>query len=179
MYKDYSNMVQNLKAKDYVTISERMKNPNTFDIVHALLGILSEEEELSNAIDVVNLKEELGDLLFYSVLGLEAIGHTIEEAISYLDPDSSDFSYSVAADVIKRIVIYGKTLGDENYREELFHYFGGIVAYINKTMNIQEIIEMNRAKLERKRYKSGSFSETEALNRDVQQERSELEKHNK
>jgi len=60
------------------------------NMIHAILGIQSELSELTEAlvgavtsgkrIDVVNVKEEAGDILWYTAMLLRAIGSSFEEA---------------------------------------------------------------------------------------------------
>ena len=60
------------------------------DIVHAILGIVTEATELAEAllisfqqgtpIDEVNLLEEIGDIMWYQAVALNALGKTFERA---------------------------------------------------------------------------------------------------
>lgn len=59
------------------------------DLMHACLGLVSESGEFSDALkkehaygrplDVTNLREELGDILWYVALGCRALNVTMEE----------------------------------------------------------------------------------------------------
>jgi NTP pyrophosphatase (non-canonical NTP hydrolase) len=61
------------------------------DFLHAALGVATESGEVvdiikkhlyyGKEIDMVHLKEELGDLLWYITLCLDTLGSTLEEAI--------------------------------------------------------------------------------------------------
>lgn len=90
--KTHSEMVQQLKSKDYSKIADRLvQSQEAIDILHAILGIFTEGAEMADALkrhifygttlDVVNLKEESGDLLWYIQLLLTALGVTLEEAL--------------------------------------------------------------------------------------------------
>jgi NTP pyrophosphatase (non-canonical NTP hydrolase) len=85
-------MVQQLKASDYEAIAERMTaTPRVIDIDHAITGIFTEGAEMADAfkrykyygteLDTVNLKEEIGDLLWYVQLLCSSLDTTIEEAM--------------------------------------------------------------------------------------------------
>jgi NTP pyrophosphatase (non-canonical NTP hydrolase) len=85
-------MVQRLKASDYEAIAERMTTtPQVIDIDHAITGIFTEGAEMADAfkrykyygteLDTVNLKEEIGDLLWYVQLLCASLDTTIEEAM--------------------------------------------------------------------------------------------------
>ena len=78
-------------------------SPQQQQIIHAILGIITEAGELAEALiealgnvqigkcsledafDHVNLREEFGDGLWYTQLGLSAIGSNIEECITIND----------------------------------------------------------------------------------------------
>ncbi len=88
----HAAMVQRLKSDDYVTIMGRMTaSREMIDTAHAIMGIDTEGAELSDALkrhyfygtplDKVNLKEEVGDLMYYIQLLAQANGFTIEEAM--------------------------------------------------------------------------------------------------
>lgn len=110
---------------DYSTVIERISNPKTIKLAHAIIGMATEAGELLDALkkhiiygkplDEVNLVEECGDSNWYQALLLHTIGKTFEECM---------------------------------------------------VANIQKL---------RKRY-SDRFTEDEALNRNLKEERNELEK---
>jgi NTP pyrophosphatase (non-canonical NTP hydrolase) len=85
-------MVQRLKSDDYAAIVERMTaSQDIIDIDHAITGIFTEGAEMADAfkrykyygteLDTVNLKEEIGDLLWYTQLLCYALGTTMDEAM--------------------------------------------------------------------------------------------------
>lgn len=90
MSETHAQLVQRLKSKDYEAIAARMASPQMIDIQHALMGIQSEGGELADAVkrhlfygtelDLVNLQEESGDLLWYIELLLAAIGYSMPQA---------------------------------------------------------------------------------------------------
>lgn len=84
--------VQRLKSKNYIEIANRMMaSPTVIDIDHAITGIYTEGAEMADAfkrykyygteLDTVNLKEEVGDLLWYTQLLCYALGTTLDEAM--------------------------------------------------------------------------------------------------
>ncbi len=86
----HSEMVQQLKSADYEKIAERLSDPKMIDITHAILGIGTEGVgEIADAfkrhifygteLDTVNLKEELGDCMWYIQLLAVAIGCDLDE----------------------------------------------------------------------------------------------------
>jgi NTP pyrophosphatase (non-canonical NTP hydrolase) len=91
MTETHAELVSRLKQADFDKIAERMATPQMIDIQHAITGICTEGAgELSDALkrhlfygtefDFVNVKEEVGDLLWYVELLCQACGFTMEEA---------------------------------------------------------------------------------------------------
>jgi NTP pyrophosphatase (non-canonical NTP hydrolase) len=85
-------MVQRLKSDNYDAIAERMiSDADMMDMNHAILGMFTEGAECADAfkrylyygtdLDKVNLKEEVGDLMYYVQLMCQAGGFTLEEAL--------------------------------------------------------------------------------------------------
>lgn len=63
-------------------------NTKNLRVLHALLGIVGESGEIAEALsnqlygdelDVINIKEELGDIEWYKAIGLTALGLSFEE----------------------------------------------------------------------------------------------------
>lgn len=75
-------------------VRDRMQSEDNLKLMHYILGIGSEAGELQDALkktliygkelDVVNIKEELGDLMWYMARTLEVIGCSFEE-ITYIN----------------------------------------------------------------------------------------------
>lgn len=76
----------------YDPVIDRISNKQAARLVHALLGIGSESGELQDQLkrhlvygkelDIVNLKEELGDLMWYCALALDEIGSSFDEVMA-------------------------------------------------------------------------------------------------
>lgn len=91
IYEQHSQMVQDLKSKDYGDISERMDSKKIIDLLHASIGIHTEGAEIADQLkrhvfygtplDEVNIKEEIGDLLWYVQLAAKTCNFTLEEAM--------------------------------------------------------------------------------------------------
>jgi NTP pyrophosphatase (non-canonical NTP hydrolase) len=77
--------------KDYSTVVARIADDRTARLIHYALGIGSEAGELQDALkkyvaygkplDLVNLKEEVGDLLWYIARICDTAGFSIEDAM--------------------------------------------------------------------------------------------------
>ncbi len=89
MIADYPGFVKRLNAGDGPEIQGRLLNE--IDLLHALIGINTENGELQDQfkkhvfygkpLDIVNLKEELGDLLWYIQLACNRLDVSIEDII--------------------------------------------------------------------------------------------------
>ena len=90
--KTYIEKSSRTDLNDYSPIVERIANPETAKMIHYLLGIGSESGELQNALkrwvayerplDKTNVKEELGDVLWYMARICDMFGWTFEEVMA-------------------------------------------------------------------------------------------------
>jgi NTP pyrophosphatase (non-canonical NTP hydrolase) len=83
-----------LRTEVYNTqaIGERLKNIDTIRLIHASEGMQTESAEFTDTIkkflfygkplDVVNLKEELGDQLWYIAIACDTLGVSFDELMS-------------------------------------------------------------------------------------------------
>lgn len=92
-----SNSVTNLTPSEYIDAVKRTESPHFFvdavnhRILHGAVGCVTESAELLDAIkkslfygkplDLVNIQEELGDLLYYTFLTIDACGGDFEQII--------------------------------------------------------------------------------------------------
>lgn len=89
--KTYLEKSARTDHSDYAQVVERISNAETAKLIHYQLGIGSESGELQNAlkrwvaygkpIDKTNIKEELGDVLWYMARICDAFGWTLEEVM--------------------------------------------------------------------------------------------------
>lgn len=89
--KEYIQNVLKTESTAWEPIDTRLDEVRTKRLMHASLGIHTEGAELADVlkkytfygkpIDVVNLKEELGDVLFYLAIVCHEFGFTFEEAM--------------------------------------------------------------------------------------------------
>ena len=90
-HKTYTQAVNATENKDYAGMSERLQDSDTVRLLHALVGLATESAELLDAmkkhvfygksLDLLNIKEELGDVLYYHALACDVVGLTLEEAM--------------------------------------------------------------------------------------------------
>lgn len=83
-------LTKDRNAADYLDIAnDRLQNAKLLQTLHGAIGISGEAGELIDAVkksvmygkplDVVNLKEELGDICWYMAIVLDAIGSSFPE----------------------------------------------------------------------------------------------------
>lgn len=81
--KTYLEQSERTLAKDYPVIGTRIKTDEMIDLLHAGIGMTTETGEFLDALkkhiwygkelDIVNLREEIGDLLWYLALALRTL----------------------------------------------------------------------------------------------------------
>ncbi len=162
--------------------------------LHAGYGLVTEVGEIADifkrhifygkAIDIVNLKEEIGDAMWYLAIGIHARGvdiNEVEKPAKYLPgPDKlTDSQNMIMAASNATYVLFSYHRDDTlNSREEVIYlttlYFClKSLCHING-FTIEEAMDLNIQKL-RKRYPDG-FSKYDALNRNKENEMSHFTK---
>lgn len=164
-------------------------DPQTTDLLHCAIGIVTEAGELclainiDNSIDKINILEEVGDVTWYSFNLARLINWTphlrldvasidnIERAVDLLQIAASELM-----DHFKRGIYYHKGLDNEHIAKKL-HEIHGILESICVYYNIsfEKCLQANIDKLA-KRYPGNFFTPDAAINRDTDAERKELEK---
>lgn len=89
--KDYQNWAITKDRPTYDDVVLRMTERKNAQMLHAVLGISGESGELTDAVkkavmygkelDIKNVKEEAGDILWYMSLLLHAVGSSFEEVM--------------------------------------------------------------------------------------------------
>lgn len=87
--QNYLNLSERTENKNYLEISNRVNDPKIIQLLHAGIGLSSESGELLDSIkknvfygtglNELNLREELGDLMWYIALACRALNVSIEE----------------------------------------------------------------------------------------------------
>lgn len=90
--RDYIEEIQKTKNGNYDLIKERVSSPKKIDLLHACIGLTTEVGELNDAVkrnifygkelDLVNLEEEFGDILWYYMLGMSSLDLDFEKIIN-------------------------------------------------------------------------------------------------
>ena len=195
--KEYEKNVLITESCDFAAIKGRMDD-RMIRLLHAGLGMSSEEAELSEAInpkheiDWVNIMEESADLAWYVAVAVNALGFDHEEISSYESSTMTSglFKHSLSSllsamnaaqwsignynDLLKKHLFYGRELNMEKMKETLQQLclsIAGLCVVSGST--IEEARNTNIKKL-KARY-GEKFTEAAALNRDLDAERKILE----
>jgi NTP pyrophosphatase (non-canonical NTP hydrolase) len=89
--KEYIKDATVTDLMDYGPVLERLQNIHTVRLLHAAMGLCTEAGEFMDMLkkhilygkplDEVNLKEELGDKLWYAALALDELKSTFEQVM--------------------------------------------------------------------------------------------------
>lgn len=141
--------------------------------IHAAMGLNTEAIEFQYGCDIINSREELGDIAWYSAILLDVLA---SKNIIALEIDSRS-ALPIAGDILdlaKRRIFYGKTIDWEKAN----NLVKGILAWVevtarNNNWSLDEVFVDNIIKLE-KRYPSLRFDPVDAINRNVENELSHI-----
>lgn len=183
------------QQKAYTFVNDLGNNHN---LVHAVFGIKDEVGEIVGAIkkhlfygkelDLVNIKEELGDALWFIALGLSVLDCPL--AYSDLGEDSEGLLYDLDGLVIASSIIWDLAFENGNVVKEMLYIsdpkiliepFGNALISVHALclhfgFSIHDVAATNIAKLST-RYKAGKFNKQEAINRNLEAEREVLENY--
>jgi NTP pyrophosphatase (non-canonical NTP hydrolase) len=89
---EYKKRALGVERQDHAPVVERLSAPGVTRLLHGALGLGTESAEVEDVlkrhafygtpIDKVNLKEELGDVMWYIAIIADEIGITIEEIMA-------------------------------------------------------------------------------------------------
>lgn len=157
------------------------------NLAHMVLGICSEDAELTRAFienDQVNIGEEIADMHWYISNYCNLRGYSLSElnntSLEWEDPYaelSSMFNYGLSKlqDLVKKNLAYNKPIDRTKEMWYLRMILEGLDNFCTENSIILEnILENNINKL-KVRYPE-KFTEELALNRNLEEERKELEK---
>lgn len=87
--KEYIENVLKTESSNFDEIGSRLNLPKVMRLLHASLGMVTESAEFADAIkktifygkqtDIVNLKEELGDIFWYVAIACNQLNISFEE----------------------------------------------------------------------------------------------------
>lgn len=136
-------------------------------------------------LDWVNIKEELGDKSWYVVnyATIRKISISQQTDVGVFGLQEYVYLSSKLSDLVKKWMIYNKEMVQEIRNEEiiLVQKLMNCLCNFSPTMessdllDINEVWQMNIDKLHKKRYKNAQYSDDQANNRNVEEERKTLE----
>lgn len=90
--KEYKKAALRTESCDFVAIKQRVSSERNIRLLHAGIGLATESGEFLDALkktifygkelDETNLKEEVGDLLWYCAIALDALGGDFESTMA-------------------------------------------------------------------------------------------------
>jgi len=157
-------------------------------LLHAVMGILTELDELSDWKDDINRREEIADSFWYLALldrtlnlNLDFDNYDLENLSKYgIENDKLVLTLfkktSFLLDILKKKIYYDKKIDYDKISEISIEIHGILYLFCKlNRVDIYEILEKNINKL-RIRY-GEKFSTDKAINRDLDKEREELSKY--
>lgn len=153
-------------------------------ILHALIGILTEIEELldnhiGDSSDEINRSEELADAFWYCAI----IAREYNIDFSQISRKSNNPMETLIRivkhtcsllDMLKKKLYYNKPIDESKFKTNFYEVLLNLSDYANQySINIEETFDINISKL-RARY-GEKFSSEKAINRNLNLERSILE----
>ncbi len=89
--KEYSKRALAVERKEHGTVMTRLASVQSIRLLHGAMGVCTEAGELQDALkrhffygkglDPINVKEEIGDCLWYMNLICSELGFTLEDAM--------------------------------------------------------------------------------------------------
>lgn len=157
----------------------------TENLLHGVIGILTELEELMDWNDEVNKKEEVADVFWYIAL----LDRELDLKLQIPNFDDNNFfqlknetlilqtlkSTLSCLDQLKKKLYYNKSIEIERFSKNVFTIFETMCIFcsLNK-IEIEKVLDSNIQKL--KARFGEKFSSERAINRDLKVERNILEK---
>jgi hypothetical protein len=153
------------------------------NLLHGVIGIITELEELLDWNDEVNKKEEVADIFWYIALLDRELDLNLDipnEKSGLLQLKNevliiqSFKTSSVMLDILKKKIYYNKNIDLDKFSDLTYNFFEGMCTFCNfNKIDIREILDTNIQKL-KARY-GEKFTSERAINRNLETERKILE----
>lgn len=171
--KEYIVNVKKTESCDTDKILGRLSGKSSIRLLHSAMGIVTEVAEIYEAIDngdLVNLKEELGDCLWYLAISIDILKIDTNLLYTSTQPHYNiGYLASEYLDVIKKYIFYGKEYSLTATKVNVLMILGCIFNICNQySISVNGMMDDNIEKL-KKRY-GDKFSEEKAINRDIKKE---------
>lgn len=145
------------------------------DLSHMVLGILSEFEECINCTDDVNKSEECSDIMWYISNYCTFREWDLDDLWKNKNPNGNSFivNVSILQDIVKKFIAYNKKIDVEKEYDILTGLISNVYDMYDG-IDYEKSLENNINKL-KVRFPE-KFTEENALNRNLKEERKVLEK---
>jgi NTP pyrophosphatase (non-canonical NTP hydrolase) len=87
--ENYANLARTTESADMNMIMQRLQNPETVRLLHAAMGLATESGEFvdqlkkhifyGKPIDIINIKEETGDVMWYIAVAINVLQTTLDD----------------------------------------------------------------------------------------------------
>ncbi len=87
--ENYANLARITESADMNIIMQRLQNPETVRLLHAAMGLATESGEFvdqlkkhifyGKPIDIINIKEETGDVMWYIAVAVNVLQTTLND----------------------------------------------------------------------------------------------------
>ena len=205
-FKEYVDQVLKTESNDFVKIGERTSLPRNIRLMHTAVGIMTEiselfEMEAKPELDLTNLMEECSDALWYIGVGVDELGldrdaffqkcqelkrkdvafpkkSLLSKKVLIRDVLSkSQISSSKLLDLLKKSIFYGREIDLAQFENTMAEVMSEMILLLESFgYSVEESMDINIDKLQKKRFKAGKFTEQEAIVRNLDEERKTLEK---
>lgn len=145
------------------------------DLSHMCLGMMTEIVEYIHHQDNINVKEELGDIMWY-IAGYCTIRNKELSSLSVREDLNKDILIVIGdfTDMVKRHIAYNTSINEEKEHYLLSLLCTGVLSScIKHHISFENVLITNIEKL-KKRFPNG-FTEYHAVNRNLEEERKILE----
>ena len=175
-----------MNLTDYQQFALRTASPGHDNIKHASCGLVTEVAELVDSfkrhwfygteLDLVNIKEEVGDVLWYLAIGNDALGVPMDNFSGLLTKEVAS-DEEVLARLVRKASDIFFFYNSWQEKEGLPQDFNDLLGYLrmlcnNYGIDINQCAQDNITKLQ-KRYPD-NFTQEAALNRDKENELSHI-----
>jgi NTP pyrophosphatase (non-canonical NTP hydrolase) len=184
-----------MKLAEFVKSSERtlaggelkLAGQREVNLLHSAIGVSTEVGEIAealqvsifNKIDTVNLAEECADIMWYLAIPIRDFALDLGK-LSSLAPSSTSLAQLVVdssnfLDMMKKVAFYGKPIDRNLVDHHVCNIYQHMITMAHEyTFDLELAMSNNQDKL--KARFPDKFSNENAINRDLNTERTELEK---
>lgn len=158
------------QPEHYQKVSKKLESLRAVRLLHGIIGIAGEVGELEEHTSRENFIEECGDILWYTSITLDSLNLTFkdlqlpETASTSLINSSISETASTVVDIFKRHSFYSQPLNQEGLvssLSKLIQILQSKLVFVYEA-TLEEAMQGNYEKLNKKRYKNGFSTQAAA-----------------